>query len=276
MENRLGKIKEELFEDIDGKKAIIYLSIIGLIYGFGLCFIGESMSVLSQNQSKHIINPEITAFLMFFCYTFSLGILVYYVYYKLYKNKQLKKQKELDEIKRQMHIQALEDQYGKFIILLNDVLKEIFGDIDETKVSHEFLAKFEEYEKQYNSFLPQSFTEAACLFLALIKCPIVITDSENEDVKKEVLGLNVRIALGCAIKIIMEPFTYYVNLNGETCMEYYTKVIKVFPDGNSLDGEEGQKILNSVYNDIVENEETRDCNYYEMLFRKIYMNSQKR
>ena len=276
MEKRQRKIEEGFFENINGKRATIYLALIVLIYGFGLCFIGESMSVLTQNQSKHIINPEITAFLMFLCYTFALGILVYFIYYRIYKNKQAEVQKGIDEINKLAHMKEIEEKYSNFVNLLNSVLKEIFVDFDETKVSHEFLYKLEEYENEYNSVLPESFTEAACIFLALIKCPVVITDSKDENVQNEVLGLNVRIALSCAIKMIIHPFSVYINLKGEICKEYYEKVIMLFPDGNSLDGEEGQKVLNDVYTDILKNKGTQDISYYEKLFRKIYMNGRKR
>lgn len=276
MGKRLRKIKEMIFENIDGKKMIIYLIIMSLIYALGICFIGEALRSMIQSTSENFINPGITAFSMLLSHTFALGIIVYCIFYKFKQNEDVKLQKEIDEINRFSHMKDLEDKYENFIKLLNDELREIFGNIDESEVSHEFLEKLEDYENKYNSVLPQSFTEATCMFLALIHCPIIKANSENEDEKKEILSLNVRIALGCAIKMIMHPFTVYMNLNGKVCKEYYDKVVMLFPDGNSLDCEEGQKLMNSIYDDIIKYNGTQGFKYYEMLFRRIYMYGRKR
>lgn len=273
MEKRFGKIKEDFFKIINSKKGAIYLAIIILV-GLVLVFIGEALCTNTQSESIHNVLVYGVTFgsIVVLC----MVMVILFICYKLDIDFQTKRQKKIDEINRISHLKELEDKYSNFIKLVNGVLKEIFGEIDETKVPHEFLVKLEEYEKEYNSVLPQSFTEAVCLFLALIKCPVIVTDNENEDEKKEILGLNVRIALSCAIKMIIHPITFYKNLNGEVCQEYYDKVIMLFPDGNSLDCEEGQKVLNSVFNDIVQNGGTQGFSYYEMLFRKIYMNGRKR
>ena len=105
------------------------------------------------------------------------------------------------------------------------------------------------------------------------KPKIRIIQALDEKEKIILINLNLEIAISCALEIISEPKTYYIDSNGDWIEEKHPKVDIVVPNGLIRDSKLYDRIKNAIYNDYYADQKTSIMQFSNLL-HLIYLNCQ--
>lgn len=186
---------------------------------------------------------------------------------------------------KEKRLRELETRYKDYVELVNaqvqetlkDLKKALSLDIIEVNEKPKYLISFDDYKKRIckNRIKgkPDSFILATCLIYSIIDNPIIIikTDGEIAGIKNIKLSINIDIAMKCAFQIISEPSTYYEDLIW--IEEKHPKVNIAVPDGLIKKQELYKRIINTIYNDELEDKRASIMQFSNLL-HLIYLNCQ--
>ena len=213
-------------------------------------------------------------------------IAVVYTIWGYKKIMKLEKENERRKIEKEKKmLEELKNQYNEYVEVVDKKVQEVSNyylrkDVitllidTDCKYLFTFSNKLDWICKNRIVCKPDSFIIEACMMYSLMEKPkIRIIQALDEKEKIILINLNLEIAISCALEIISEPKTYYIDSNGDWIEEKHPKVDIVVPNGLIRDSKLYDRIKNAIYNDYYADQKTSIMQFSNLL-HLIYLNCQ--
>ena len=263
--NWLKKVKDE------DNLRLIFNGILFLGFIIWFTIFGSLVTGKYATSLVHFFIRFMFMIIIFAIFSFVWAKSFYFCRDKLIEENNKIEQEKLKEFKLK-RIDELKEEFPGIIKIINRQIKNIVGNFDPTKVSMEFLLKFVEFEDIYNCGFPDSFNQAACLLFAILECPVVKLEGEDQETKDAEDGINSSIAICSALELILEPTICFKYNDGKIRRDTWPKVKHPIPDGNVMNSVLGATILKRLEEEFYESK-TYSINWYANMFRNIYFNA---